>query len=182
MGPRLRVEDSRVCRSRRAHCQLRCHGDALHRPGFFAAPGRRLFFLPRGIARGVERREALPSVDALRRHALGEGRTPPGAPRAAFFDPGPRFPGHSRPDQPAPGGGICSVPQAEPRAAPGQGYEPCPEEPHPAPPSQRLATTPSGGRDGRNLIHNRNIVKRRVKVVGQFQRITILRGPRAYSA
>src|SRR5205814_2332110 len=50
-------------------------------------------------------------------------------------------------DQPTLGGGDRSVPQAEPRVARVQGYEPCPREPHPVPLSRRLMKTPSSGQD-----------------------------------
>ena len=104
-------------------------------PGFYAAPGRRLFPSSPDKVRGMERQAApLKSTPWKAWARPARTRAPPGAPRAAFFDPGPRFPGRfGRPDQPAPWRGDRSVPQAEPRAAPERDYEPRPEEPHPAP-------------------------------------------------
>jgi hypothetical protein len=103
---------------------------------------------PRGGApRGATFRPRLAASRVLR-----STRPPPGAPRAALFDPGPRFPGRvCHPDQPSSWQGDRSVPRAEPRAAPVRGHEPRAEEPHPTPLKRRLMTTPSVGWD-ENII------------------------------
>jgi hypothetical protein len=141
--------------------RFRCHGAAFHPPGFLAAPGRRPSLSSPERSPRVERQAALfTSVHALRRGALGEGRAPPGAPLAAFFDSGPRFPGHFRPDQPAPGGGTVVSPRRSPGPPRGAATLPRAEEPHPAPPARRLAMTPSDERGVCIGIYSRKKVKR----------------------
>jgi hypothetical protein len=83
--------------------------------GLVSAPGRRLLFSRRTQVRGVERREALPvspRLSALRPFAIGTRASRRST--AAFFDSGPRFPGHFRPDQPAPGGETVVSPGRSP--------------------------------------------------------------------
>jgi hypothetical protein len=106
------------CGSLRAdhHDRLRCCETCKIVRGFVSAPGRRLLPCPSDKIRGVKRREAQPISPRLAAsRPLRSGRTPLGAPRAAFFVPGPRFPGRlCRPDQPAPGGGTVMSPRRSP--------------------------------------------------------------------
>ena len=103
-------------------------------PRLAAPPGRGLSVPPEG----AERREAH-LTSALRRRALGEGRSPFGAPprfsptsfrRGLSSGPGFRGPGiGARLVQQAPCRAVLMPPDRGPGAARGAGYEPCPRGP-----------------------------------------------------
>jgi hypothetical protein len=142
-------------------------------PGLFAAPGRRLHFsLP--AKEGAERRKAHPCQSRLfrrRARTLRSVRSPPGAPLRLFLagalvgpavQPRPRFLGRGQP-------GPVPVQRAPRRASivmPGRSPGPPGCEvtslargaPHLAPPSKRLATTPSDEQGGMYLYSYRNKV------------------------
>ena len=125
----------------------------------FAARARRSSFrlphnegsgAPSGASTSPRQRKQVYAVCATRLHlearrALGEGRTPPGAPLAAFLSPGPCF----RPLD----GELFALPSRAAFAAP----RPCPSshsrQPHvvgadgyPGPPGRMLAKHPRGRR------------------------------------
>ena len=70
----------------------------------FGAQSPSRFFASRKVReRSADRRLTSPRFGGAA-HARARGALASRRSTAAFFDPGPRFPGHWRPDQPAPGG------------------------------------------------------------------------------
>ncbi len=117
-------------------------------------------FLPSGKARGVERREALQSVHALRRRASCDRRARLPALHVRHFSiPGRAFRGwHRHPDQPAPGRETLMSPRRSPGPPRCEVTSLARRKPHPTPLAQRLMRTPSVGWDIGIYSDTRNTV------------------------
>jgi hypothetical protein len=114
--------------------------DVRHRPGICGGPVAVVHFLaPSKRGSGAPRRrsgllhpraglKAKSPATRLRGVSAPCDRGPPlGAPLAALFDAGPRFPGHFRPDQPAPGGRTVVSSRRSPGSPDGR-LRACPQE------------------------------------------------------
>src|SRR5665213_3612287 len=151
-------------------------------PLFFSARGRRNLLAssakkPRGWSAAWRIQQ---SALGEARASFGKGRAPRGAPSrlasqlsAATQAPGPRFLGRGchggQPFQPvpvqqAPCGAVLMPPGRGPGASREQGYEPCPQAPHPPPPSFASHENALGmGRISRNIVQRSDAVKRQRK-------------------